>query len=152
MTETQELTASQKTAAFIQSKRQVLGFKQSDLAKIVFGNPGLKSYICNIETGKRDLSITSLAPILIALKSELVLSSLSGGKSIGCEPVIVAKFIRKQRLNLGISQTKLARIIYGEPNMRSYISNIETGKKEITVNTLGYFLNALKSDISFNEN
>lgn len=62
-----------------------------------------------------------------------------------------AAFIKERRQVQGLSQWKLAEIVYGSSNMRSHISNIESGKKELTLKTLGHILKALDADIAFIE-
>lgn len=63
----------------------------------------------------------------------------------------VAEFIKNKRNALGLTQEALAELIYGDPKKKGYISEIESGKRKITVTTLGYFLTALNSWVKFTE-
>lgn len=145
-------TLSQKVAAFIKEKRQASGMSQAELARITYGNPSLKSYICAIETGKRDILLPTLKNILISLKSDIIFRSREGEEVTGCTNEKAAEFIRTQRLNLGLGQGKLSTLVYGDATSKGNISKIEAGKKQISITTLGYILKALNSDISFLEN
>lgn len=147
----EEITISQKTAFFIKDKRQAIGMSQAALAKIVFGDPKKKSFICGIETGKRNIMLSTLENILPALKSDLIFSSRTGFIISGCSQSSAAEFIRTQRLNLGLPQSKLSVLVYGDTKSKGNISQIESGKKKLTIITLGYILKALNSDISFVE-
>jgi len=60
-------------------------------------------------------------------------------------------FLKQKRQAMGLSQTQLAVRIYGDAKRKSYISDIETGRKDITMNTAGFILEALNSWIEFVE-
>jgi len=63
-----------------------------------------------------------------------------------------AKFVLEKRTALGKSQEQLAEEVYGNKNRKSYISEIETGKRKgITINIMGRILKALNSEIKYNE-
>lgn len=145
-------TLLNKVAAFIKEKRLANELSQADLAKLVFGSHSMKSCICAIETSKKDITLPTLKNILTALKTDLVFTSQAGSVATGSNSENAAEFIRTQRLNLGLGQGKLSKLVYGDISSKGNISKIEAGKKQISITTLGYILKALKSDISFLEN
>lgn len=56
-------------------------------------------------------------------------------------------FLRAKRTELKISGRELDRIVFQQDN--SYTSNFETGKKQMTLETFGKFLDALDYEIQF---
>lgn len=144
-------TLSKKAARFIADKRAVLEMSQYELAKKAFKNPNRRSFISEIESGKRDILISTLSKILCHIKSDIVLISHGGATVHGSDPIKTAQFIKQQRLGMGLSQSKLADLVYGDKTMRSHISNLETGKTEISLISLGYILPALNSELQFVE-
>lgn len=63
-----------------------------------------------------------------------------------------ATFIKEKRKAMGYSQEELAVKLFDDKNRKSFISEIETGKRKgLTIETMSYFLDALESDIDFTE-
>lgn len=133
-------TLMQEFASFIKSKRAPLamGISQTKLAERVFENPKMKSYISAIEKGKKDISMRTARKILEVLKSDMDISEFH----------TFVKTMRKQR---GWSQSQLAEKIYGDPKMKSYISDIENERKDVTMNTAGYFCDVFEHKVQFLE-
>lgn len=144
-------TLSQKTAAFIKERREILGLHQSDLAEKVCGSSKMKSYVSNIETGKKTITIPTLHNFLKALDSDIVMTSSLGYISVGSQPDKVAEFIKELRLQNGWGVQKLAESVYGDRNYKGHISQIEAGKKNISLVTFGHILKALNAEIAFIE-
>jgi transcriptional regulator with XRE-family HTH domain len=64
----------------------------------------------------------------------------------------IALFIKEKRLVLGMTQGDLADKVFGDPKQKSYISQIESGKREgLTISVLAKIMKELNSDISFVE-
>lgn len=61
------------------------------------------------------------------------------------------EFVKAKRMAIGMSQGKLAEKVYGNSERKSYISAIETGKKDISLTTAQFILEALNSWIEFTE-
>lgn len=55
----------------------------------------------------------------------------------------IRKFIVDKRTAKGWSQKDLAVALYGDSRYQSYISDVESGKRDLKVNTLEKFLSAL---------
>lgn len=62
-----------------------------------------------------------------------------------------SEFLKLKRQALGLSQAQLAIKIYGNEQRKSYISDIENGRKDISVNSMGIILEALNSWVNFIE-
>jgi transcriptional regulator with XRE-family HTH domain len=60
-----------------------------------------------------------------------------------------ALFIKEKRIKMGISQNQLSKSI--GINSKGYISMLEAGKKQASIQTLGKILTALNSKIKFDE-
>ncbi len=62
-----------------------------------------------------------------------------------------AVFIKEKRIAMGISQYKLSEMVFGNTNQRIRISQMESGKQEIGLKTMGKILSALNCYIEFKE-
>lgn len=64
----------------------------------------------------------------------------------------IIDFIKEKRIASGLSQSDLSLKVFGNRKQRSYISELEGGKRPgMTVILLGKILKELKSDIEFIE-
>ena len=63
----------------------------------------------------------------------------------------IAQFIKERRQHLGMSQADVAYHIYGTESLQDYVSKIENGKKQMTIQTLDKFLEVLKCKLDFVE-
>jgi transcriptional regulator with XRE-family HTH domain len=146
-----EETLSQETASFIRDRRHAIGMSQDKLAELACGSKNMRSYISAIENGRREIKLSTLENILIALETEAVFTSQSGVEISGCSQNNAAEFIRTQRLHSGLSQGKLSVLVFGDISYKGRISKIESGKKNLTITSLGHILKALKSKIKYVE-
>ena len=72
----------------------------------------------------------------------------SNGNQVLTYSELLGKFIKKRRLELGLSQEELAnKLGYDSENSRSTIGKIENGKQEITISRLRLLAKALDVDI-----
>lgn len=62
-----------------------------------------------------------------------------------------AQFMKQKRMALGLNRADLAERIYGDRERRSYIWEIENGKRDITVLTMGLILDTLGAWVQFTE-
>jgi transcriptional regulator with XRE-family HTH domain len=62
-----------------------------------------------------------------------------------------SNFFKEKRIALGLSQTDVAEIIYGERRYRGEISNLESGKKQMTIYLIDKFCEAFKCTVDFTE-
>ena len=62
-----------------------------------------------------------------------------------------ATFMKNKRIAMGLSQDKLAEVIFGDKKRRDYISRIENGKKDISLKSMDAILEALNADVEFLE-
>lgn len=60
-----------------------------------------------------------------------------------------SEFVKKKRMLKGMTQADLSIKIYGDDKNKHYISKIESGKREVTVSTMGMILEALDSWMEF---
>lgn len=60
-------------------------------------------------------------------------------------------FVKEKRMALGLTTRQLSFLVYGDEKRNSYITDIENGKINLTIDTIGYVLEALQSDIQFVE-
>lgn len=63
-----------------------------------------------------------------------------------------ANFLREKRLALGMTFREFSVYLYGSENNAGNLSNIENGKKKITLTNFSFFLNKLDSFFSIEEN
>ena len=62
-----------------------------------------------------------------------------------------AVFLREKRLAMGLTQEKMALMMYNDKNMTGYISKIENQKVDISVKKMDEILKLLNSSIEFIE-
>mgnify|MGYP003575543831 CR=1 FL=1 len=62
-----------------------------------------------------------------------------------------AEFVKAKRMAKGMTQSDLAEKIYGDVNQKGYISKIELGKRQVSLQTMGVILGALDSWVEFIE-
>lgn len=62
-----------------------------------------------------------------------------------------AVFLKEKRLAMGLTQEKMALMMYNDKNMTGYISKIENQKLDISVKTMDTILELLNSSIEFIE-
>jgi transcriptional regulator with XRE-family HTH domain len=65
---------------------------------------------------------------------------------------IAREYIIARRNALGISQVELAEMVFGSKTAKGHLSLIESGKKDITLNTLEKILTKLNANIVFVDN
>jgi transcriptional regulator with XRE-family HTH domain len=63
----------------------------------------------------------------------------------------VGIFIKEKREVMGLTQAELSLRCFGTKNQRYRISNIESNKNQITLESLGIILNELNCEINFIE-
>lgn len=146
-------TLMAEIATFIKQKRTALAISQGDLAESLYGIRRRATYISDIENGRKEININTLEAILTALKSWIRFIDVPPGmidESEGLMPQL-ASFIKLKRQALGISQAELSEKIYGSPHMTNYFSDIENNRKDISVKSAGFILEALNSWIEFIE-
>ena len=59
----------------------------------------------------------------------------------------ISLFIKKKRKEQKLTQSQLAELSFGSIKSKSRISEIESGKKDITLNTLSKILSSLNCDL-----
>lgn len=64
---------------------------------------------------------------------------------------IVRTFLKEKRIAKGLTTRAAAILVTGDENGKGFISIIETGKKQITIDTLEKFMIAYNCEISFIE-
>lgn len=67
----QKPTAAEICRKFIKERRQAMGLTQEALALKVFGGTHDRHYISKIESGKRNITMTTFGHILTALNAEI---------------------------------------------------------------------------------
>lgn len=67
----QKPTAAEICRNFLRERRLAQGLTQEALALKVFGNAHDRHYISKIESGKRNINITTLGHLLTALNAEI---------------------------------------------------------------------------------
>lgn len=60
--------------------------------------------------------------------------------------ILIGHSIRERRLAIGLSVSDLARRLFGDPQRKSYVSNVENGKVNITIERLYDFADALECE------
>lgn len=74
----------------------------------------------------------------------------SNGNQVFNYSEILGQFIKRRRIQLGLSQEELAsKLGYGSENSRSTVAKIEAGKQDITVSRLKSLAKALDVDVKF---
>lgn len=63
----------------------------------------------------------------------------------------VREFIKEKRLAKGMSQKELAIALFQQSQYQGYISSIENGTRELTVNSLERILKVLDAEVLINE-
>lgn len=64
-----------------------------------------------------------------------------------------AKFVKDKRMAMGLSEADLSERVFGNRAQRSYINEIENGKRKgLTLGTVDKILKELSSGIVFTEN
>lgn len=70
----------------------------------------------------------------------------------GSNPLLekFVSFMKEKRTAMGLTQTDLAFKIYNDREKRTFINDIESGRRKgITIETMNQILTALQSDINF---
>lgn len=63
-----------------------------------------------------------------------------------------AKFLKEKRQAIGLTQRQVASQVFGDIRRQDQVCKIEGGKIQITLETLGKFLEIYNSSINFLEN
>lgn len=64
---------------------------------------------------------------------------------------VFARFLKERREALGVSQSQLAKVLYGDERRQSFINSIENNKRKVTLDTASFILAALSCNLEFEQ-
>lgn len=150
MTETKTKTISDVFREFCKLKREALKYSQPDLAEKVYGKRNRHSFINTIESGAKNPTLKTMGQILTGLNSWMMFGTNPDIKHNSLSEQF-SRFLFARRYELGYTQEDVAERVYGDRRRRSFIDEIENGKRSPNLNTVQYILEALDSWIEFLE-